>query len=88
MDETGDEKVALVVSVVEKIVVDVAGVVLAAAEGVDADAAGIGVAQEPVAEEVEEDRQNVDEVDDLDTEIHMDGDMVVALTVSSQVRLD
>lgn len=55
MDETGDEKVALVVYVV-KIVVDVAGTVLAAAEDVDAGAAGIGVAQEPVAEEVEEDR--------------------------------
>lgn len=56
MDETGDEKVALVVYVVVKIVVDVAGAVLAAAEDVDAGAAGIGVVQEPVAEEVEEDR--------------------------------
>lgn len=88
MDETGDEKVVLVVYVVAKIVVDVAGVVLAAAEDVGADAAGIGVAQEPVVEEVEEDRQNVDEADDLDTEIHMDRGMVVALTVLSQVRLD
>lgn len=90
MDETAGEKVVLVVDVVVQIVAGVAAMaVLTAAEdvGAGAGAAGIGVAQEPVEEVVGEDRSNVDEVDDLDTEIHMGGDMVVVL-VSSQVRLD
>lgn len=92
MDETAGEKVVLVVDVVVQIVVGVAAMaVLTAAEdvgaGAGAGAAGIGVVQEPVEEVVGEDRSNVDEVDDLDTEIHMGGDMVVVL-VSSQVRLD
>lgn len=55
MGETGDEKVVLAVYVVVKIVVDAAAMaVLTAAEDVDADAVGIGVAQELVEEEAEE----------------------------------
>lgn len=58
----GGEKVVLVVIVVVKVVADAAAMaVLTAAEDVGADAAGIGVAQEPAGEVVEEDRQNVDE---------------------------